>query len=215
MLGGQSGITDVVTAADSALERAGSMADAGQGRAALANVRQAVRLYRKLAETEPHVYRPDLAAALDTLADLCDGADLAHDALAPSQEAVGLFRTLTIDSHDDAPLFRPYLAAALSNLADRLDRAESDTESLEATREAADLYQQLAVDEPHEYSPLLAQGLNNLAARLHQMGRDSTAMTNAREALRLFEELTERDPDRYAPELARTTEFVDYLAGAP
>lgn len=139
--------------ADAALERSRTMAAAGQGRAALANARQAARLYRDLAEQQPAVFQPDLALALQVVADLAGptapvgvaGSGRQDEALLAAREAVSIFRALAEQmagsTHDDDPsLFRPYLGAALGTLAARLHATHSDDEALATVREGIHLF---------------------------------------------------------------------------
>lgn len=169
MLGGSTSLDDAITAADAALERSRTMAAAGQERAALANVKQAVRLYRQLARDEPDVFQPDLALALQTQSDLLATSGSADDALATALEAVGYFRRLAnipekaVDAErtadgvmsgvaattgepaaladaDDAEQYRPYLGAALGTLAARLRAAGADDEALATVREGIHLF---------------------------------------------------------------------------
>lgn len=169
MLGGSTSLDDAIEAADAALERSRTMAAAGQQRAALANVKQAVRLYRQLARDEPGVFQPDLALALQTQSDLLATSDSADEALATAREAVGYFRQLAhipepatdtdraaeggvetaidepaapaaVGEADDAERYRPYLGSTLGTLAARLHAAGADSESLAAVREGIHLF---------------------------------------------------------------------------
>lgn len=126
---------DAITAADGALERAQTMSEAGQDRAALANIKAAVRLYRQLADDDPAVYRPDLAMALQVESDMASAADQGELALAVAGEAVDIFRALTAEDGEDAALFGPYLGSALCILATRMHEAGRDDEALETVRE--------------------------------------------------------------------------------
>lgn len=158
-------IDDEETAADAALERARAMAAGGQARAGLANVKQAVRLYRQLAEKEPHVYQPDLAFALQAQSDIARAADRPGDAMNAAREAVALFRAmmaeggggfgLADDTEDDRALFGPYLGAALATLAARLHESGADDEALATVREGIHLFDNAAAEDLRRHRTVL------------------------------------------------------------
>lgn len=202
--------SDAETAADAALERSRTMAAAGQERAALANARQAVRLYRSLAEQEPGVFRPDLALALQTVADLA-GVTASAGAAAPGQkdealraarEAVSIFRALassiTSDGHDDDP------ARSASSNADSHEPAEDSASSPAAASHDEDAGKGPAIatdalapptdadDETALFRPYLGAALGTLAVRLHATGADDEALATVREGIHLFDNA---DPD--------------------
>lgn len=130
---------DAITAADGALERAQTMAKAGQNRAALANVRAAVRLYRQLAADDAGLYGPDLAMSLQVESDLASAAGKHDDALAAAQEAASMFRSLAEEPGEDAALFGPYLGSALCVLATRMHEV-GDDRALDTVREGIHLF---------------------------------------------------------------------------
>lgn len=167
MLPGSERVTDAVTAADAAFERSSTMAKAGQGRAALANIRTAVRLYRQLADDEPEVYGPDLAVALGALSDrLGENGDTAA-ALDAAQESVALLRTLRSGPDEDADLFAPYLGAAVGVWAQRLHEAGRDDEALVAARETVDLFDGLPPEDRQRHHAVLDR---TRVLRLHLSG---------------------------------------------
>lgn len=131
---------DAITAADGALERAQTLSAARQDRAALANVKAAVRLYRQLVADDAALYGPDLAMSLQVLSDMAGAAGQPDEALAAAREAVSLFRSLAAGPSDDAALFGPYLGSALCVLATRLHEAGSDSEALTTVREGIHLF---------------------------------------------------------------------------
>ncbi|HYK03876.1 MAG TPA: hypothetical protein VE974_19125 [Thermoanaerobaculia bacterium] len=95
------------------------LGDAVSRAEALACARQALPIYRQLAETEPETYLPDLAASLNTLANqLSAQGDVASDteALACARESVQIRRQLA----ETLSEYLPDLARSLSNLAGRL-----------------------------------------------------------------------------------------------
>jgi hypothetical protein len=74
------------------------MSDAGDGAGALAAIREAVEIRRRLAQENPARFAPDLAQSLNYLsADLSDAGDRAG-ALAAIREAVEIRRRLAQDN---------------------------------------------------------------------------------------------------------------------
>lgn len=170
---------DAITAADGALERAQTMAKAGQDRAALANVRAAVRLYRQLAADDPAVYRPDLAMSLQVESDLASAAGKADDALAAAREAVSLFRDLTAGPGEDADLFGPYLGSALCVLAGRLHESGADDDALEVVREGIHLFDHVDAEDIRRHRIVLEAARllrNELSPDEHRLDEEFGAL---------------------------------------
>lgn len=148
MIDEEPSVDEVAEAADAAGDRALDLAAAGEYDAALAEARSAVEGYRQLAGSSPDVYRPDLAAALDSLASRLGDVGRRIEALEASREAVALLRDLAgqdpaAAGDDDSALFVPYLAAAMSNLSVRLHESGDDQGAVEMAREAVGLYREL------------------------------------------------------------------------
>ena len=79
--------------------------------------REAVELYRALAEASPAAYNPDLAGSLNNLANCLSGVGDREGALGAAREAVDLYRGLAEAS---PAAYTPNLAASLNNLANIL-----------------------------------------------------------------------------------------------
>jgi tetratricopeptide (TPR) repeat protein len=91
-----------------------------------------------------------------------------QEALAPTQEAVTIYRQL-VQANRDAYL--PYLAMALGNLEAFLSEVGQRQQALAPAQEAISIYQTLAEANPDAYLPNLAMALNNLGVSLSEMGR--------------------------------------------
>ncbi len=170
---------DAITAADGALERAQTMAKAGQDRAALANVKAAVRLYRQLADDDAAVYRPDLAMSLQVESDMASAAGKPDDALAAAREAVSMFRSLAAEPGDDAALFGPYLGSALCVLATRLHDKGDENEALEVVREGIHFFDHSGADDIRRHRIVLeaARRLRNeLSPDEHRLDEEFGAL---------------------------------------
>ena len=183
------------------------LSEVGQRNEALEAAREAVELYRGLAEDSPQAYTPDLAASLNNLANYLSEVGERNEALEAAREAVELYRGLAEVS---PAAYTPRLAMSLNNLANCLSGVGERNEALEATREAVELYRALAEDSPQAYTPDLAASLNNLANRLSEVGERNEALVAAREAVELYRGLAKDSPAAYTPRLAGS---LNNLAG--
>ena len=175
------------------------LSDVGERKAALEAAREAVELYRGLAEAAPQAYTPKLAASLNNLANCLSEVGERNEALVAAREAVELYRGL---AEATPAAYTPNLAASLNNLANILSEVGKQDEALEAAREAVRLRRALAEATPQAYTPNLAMSLTNLAAFLSEVGERNEALEAAREAVELYRGLAEATPAAYTLNLA-------------
>ena len=175
------------------------LSDVGERGEALVVAREAVELYRALAEASPQAYMPDLAMSLNNLANRLSEVGERGEALGVAREAVDLRRVLAEASPQ---AYTPDLAASLSNLANCLSAVGERGEALVVAREAVDLRRVLAEASPQAYTPDLTRSLNNLANHLSAVGERGEALVAAREAVELYRALAEDSPAAYTPDLA-------------
>ena len=149
------------------------LSDVGERKAALEAAREAVELYRGLAEAAPQAYTPKLAASLNNLANCLSEVGERNEALVAAREAVELYRGL---AEATPAAYTLNLAGSLNNLAAFLSEVGERTEALEAAREAVELYRGLAEASPQAYTPNLAMSLNNLANLLSEVGERNEAL---------------------------------------
>ena len=149
------------------------LSDVGERGEALVVAREAVELYRGLAEASPQAYMPDLAMSLNNLAIRLSAVGERGEALVVAREAVELYRGLAEASPQ---AYMPDLAASLSNLANCLSEVGERGEALVVAREAVGLYRALAEASPAAYTPDLAGTLNNLANILSEVGKQDEAL---------------------------------------
>ena len=173
--------------------------DVGERNEALEAAREAMELYRGLAEASPAAYTPRLAASLNNLANCLSAVGEHNEALEAAREAVRLRRAL---AEAFPAAYTPDLAMSLNNLANCLSAVGEHNEALEAAREAMELYRGLAEASPAAYTPRLAASLNNLAAFLSAVGEHNEALEAVREAVELYRGLVEASPASYTPDLA-------------
>ena len=149
------------------------LSDVGERKAALEAAREAVELYRGLAEASPAAYAPDLAGSLNNLANCLSAVGERNEALEAAREAVRLRRALAEAS---PAAYAPALAGSLNNLAAFLSEVGKQDEALEAAREAVRLRRALAEASPQAYTPNLAMSLTNLANLLSAVGERNEAL---------------------------------------
>ena len=161
------------------------MDDAGDLKAAIPMMREAVNMQRALNGSQPD---PGLALAIHNLAELLyeDGNYDAAEEL--YTEALAMRRRLLGDKH-------PLIAGTLSSLG-LVRQARGDLAGAEAMFREALAIQQQTLGEVH---PDIATTLNNLAFVQYARGDRPAALANEREALRILRQLFPGDH----PEVAR------------
>ena len=177
------------------------LSDVGERGEALGVAREAVELYRALAEASPQAYMPDLAMSLNNLANRLSAVGERGEALVVAREAVDAYQVLAEASPQ---AYTPDLAASLSNLANCLSSMGDRDRALVVAREAVRLRRVLVEASPQAYRPDLARSLNNLANHLSEVGERGEALVVAREAVELYRGLAEASPQAYTPNLAAT-----------
>ncbi|HYO54468.1 tetratricopeptide repeat protein [Archangium sp.] len=107
----------------------------GRREEALEATREAVEVYRALAERTPDAFRPDLAGSLNNLGAMLSELGRREEALEATREAVELRRPL---AERNPNAFRPDLAGSLNNLGAILSELGRREEALAAVNEALD-----------------------------------------------------------------------------
>ncbi|MFJ1612895.1 tetratricopeptide repeat protein [Streptomyces sp. NPDC088251] len=160
---------------------------------ALASAREALALQRELAAQQP-VFRLDLAATLNNLANhLNDTGDPAA-ALRAAEESVAIHRELTAQN---PAAFRSGLACALTPLAESLAATGSPEQALSPAHESVRLWRELVADQADTFLPDLATALNNLGVYLGQNRDYDGAVTTAREAVAIRRSLAMASPGAF------------------
>ena len=112
-----------------------------------------------------------------------------HETLAPTEEAVKIYREL-------AKTNRAYLgdlANSLNNLGNCYSNLGRRQESLTATEESVKISRELAKTNP-AVLPDLANSLNNLGTFLSELGRRQEALTATEESVKIRRELAKTNP---------------------
>ena len=166
--------------------------------------REALKLYRELAQENPSVYGPDVAGTCNNLAIFLKASSAGRkEAEALYREALERYREL---SKENPSVYSPYVAGTCNNLAIFLKASSEDREEAEALyREALKLRRELSKENPSMYSPNVAATCNNLAALLGESSAGREEAENLyREALERYRELAEENPSVYSPNVATT-----------
>ncbi len=171
----------------------------GNRQGALAPAREAVAIYRSLAQANPAAYEPDLAASLNNLANYLSETGKREDALVHMQEAVVIYRRL---AKANPAAYEPDLAMSLNNLASLLSETGDRHGALSPAQEALAIRRRLARANPAAYEPDLATSLNNLAIRLSETGDRQAALAHAQEAVSIRRRLAQANPAAYEADLA-------------
>src|SRR5215831_4502698 len=172
----------------------------GRREEALAASQEAVAIYRRLAETRPDAFLPDLASSLNNLGIRLSNLGRREEALAASQEAVAIRRRLA-ETRPDA--FLPDLASSLNNSGAMLSNLGRREEALAASQEAVAIYRRLAETRPDAFLPDLASSISVTSDALAALNRHGEAAQAATLALEILAPFVERYPQTYR-DLART-----------
>jgi hypothetical protein len=149
--------------------------DADSRAEALAAAREAVRIYRQLAQIQPATYLPALATSLNNLGNHLSeqgDSDSRAEALAAAREAVRIYRQFT---QTQPAAYLPYLAGSLNNLSNRLSEqgdADSLAEALDVAREAVQIYARFHASMPDAFERNLGIAVRNLRRQATENGRD-------------------------------------------
>ena len=131
----------------------------------------------------------DLAGKLTSLGNRLRELGRHQEALAATEEALGMWRTLA----DSNPAHLPDLARALHNLGLDLRGIGRHQEALAAIEEALGMWRTLADSNP-AHLPDLATTLSNLGAQLGDLGRHQEALAAIEEALGMWRTLADSNP---------------------
>jgi virulence-associated protein VapD len=158
---------------------------------------------RKLSETSPDTYLPNLAMTLNNLAILQKAIFHYFEAEGSYTEALEIRRKLAESCPD---VYLPYLAQTLINLANLQYYIRHYTEAQSNYSEALKIVRQLVEAIPDECISDLEKTLNNLQSDIESYKEKEG---NLIEAIEIQRKLTETNPDKYYSDLA---EALDKLA---
>ncbi|MEV5576599.1 tetratricopeptide repeat protein [Spirillospora sp. NPDC052269] len=156
---------------------------AGLWSEALSDAEEAVRIYRRLADTDQR-YLPPLAMELDFLADTLSHHGRSREALVQARQSVAIHRGLS----ESAPEHAGTLATSLLNLASRLTDQGLADDGLIAAAEAVEIRRRLADADP-VHLPDLAVAHNDHGALLSGADRHEEALAAAGMAVEISRDL--------------------------
>jgi len=178
---------------------------------ALREYEEALAIYRKLAETNPHTFLPFVAMTLNNLAVLHRAQNRHDEALSEYEEALTIRRKL---AETNPNTYLPYVATTLNNLANLHSDQNRDDEALNEYEEALTIRRKLAETNPNTYLPDVAMTLNNLAILHKDQNRYDEALREYEEALAIYRKLAETNPNTFLPFVAMTLNNLANLHSA-
>nr|MCR4935207.1 tetratricopeptide repeat protein [Oscillospiraceae bacterium] len=170
--------------------------------------REALAIYRRLAEANPAAYEPDLAGSCNNLGNLLSATNRLPEAEERHREALAIYRRL---AEANPAAYEPDLAGSCNNLGNLLRDTNRLPEAEERYREALAIYRRLAEANPEAYEPDLAGSCNNLGNLLRATNRLPEAEERYREALAIRRRLAEANPAAYEPALAMSCNNLGLL----
>ena len=173
--------------------------DTGDRDGALAAIHEAVTLYRRLAQTNPAAFLPDLAMSLNNLSVQQSETGDRDGALTSIQEAVTIRRRL---AQTNPAAFLPDLAMSLNNLSVQQSETGDRDGALTSIQEAVTIRRRLAQTNPAAFLPDLAMSLNNLSVQQSETGDRDGALTSIQEAVTIRRRLAQTNPAAFLPNLA-------------
>jgi tetratricopeptide (TPR) repeat protein len=176
------------------------LGNAGDYHGAFAATEHAVKIYERLAATDPTV-EPDLAVALTNLGSALSELGRLEDALVATEDAVRRYRGLP---PADLYACQAELAQALNHLSVDLAVLGRQDQAVAANEEAIEIYQRLASEDPETFEPDLAKATLNLGVRLSDLGQAAPALDATERAVAIYRRLAEAKPGEFEPSLAGT-----------
>lgn len=171
----------------------------GRHAQAIGPLSEAVEARRALAQADPVRYEPHLAASLRTLGVVLSELGRPHEALAPTEEAVAIWKRLSrINPHN-----RSEYARTLCYLGTRYHEAGRAGEAITPLRNSLRINEHLAERDPERTNPHLARSLMNLAIALNMLDRPDEALPHIERAVEIRRALARDDPDGELLFLAR------------
>lgn len=173
--------------------------NAGQREAALVSAGDAVKTYRRLAQSRPEIHEPNLAISLNNLGNLQSDLRKVEEALASAAESVEIYRRLA-QSRPEA--YEPDLARSLNNLGKMQSALGQREEALGSAAESVEIRRRLAQSRPEVQESYLARSLNNLGLRQSDLGQVEEGLASAAESVEIYRRLAHSHPEVYEPDLA-------------
>ena len=162
---------------------------------------EALKIYRGLAQSEPHIYSPDVAMTLNNLGNVLREERNFPEARKAFDEALAIYREL---ARTEPRIYTRDVAMTLNNLGNVLSDERHFPEARKAFEEARDTCRDLARTEPHIYKPYVATTLNNLGNVLSDERDFPEARKAFEEASDISRDLARTEPHIYKRDVAMT-----------
>ena len=159
---------------------------------------EALEIRRRLAQSKPDIYLPDVAATLTNLGSFYLANQKMLQTEAAYTEALKIYREL---GEKDSITFLPPIALTLNNLGGyyyNLKMPQAEAYFIEA----ATIYRQLTEKSPDIFLFYVAATLNNLGGYYLYNKKIPQADTMFNEAVKINRELVSRNPDAFLPSIA-------------
>ncbi len=170
--------------------------------------REALNIYKKLAEKNPDAYLPDLAMTQNNIGNSYSALKRFDDAEKAYREALKIRKELA-EKNPDAYL--PDLAMTQNNIGNLYRALERFDDAKKTYRDALNIYRKLAEKNPDTYLPGLAMTQNNIGNLYSNLKRFDDAEKAYLESLDIRKKLAEKNPDAYLPDLAMTQNNIGNL----
>ncbi len=162
------------------------------------------RLLGNLAQSQPRLYRKQLAVNLENLGASLGNLGFLKAAVRRLRKAVSIWQELSVETPD---AHRADLSRALHNLAYHRGLAGQKKAAVTAGEEAVRLLRELSSATPDVYELLLVDTLHNLANQYFLAGRWRESLRSSREAMVLIRRLAKKRPE-LLPVAARGALFL-------
>jgi glycosyltransferase involved in cell wall biosynthesis len=179
----------------------------GEAAAALEASEEAIKVWQRLAKSNPERFEPSWATSLSNYASYLTENGRAEQALPFAKEALDIRVRL---AKKDPERFEPDWATSLGNYANNLGDDGHIEEALPFAKEALDVRARLAKKDPERFEPTWATSLSNYASHLSGNGRAEEALPFAKEALDIRARLAKSKPERFEPDW--TTSLGNYAS---
>jgi tetratricopeptide (TPR) repeat protein len=154
------------------------LSELGQQELALSHTEEAVAIHRRLVQTNPAAFLPDLATSLTNLGLQLAALNRREQALAPAEEAIGIYRRLAEANPDT---YLPDVAMSLRAYARACTMIDHNLpKALVAAGEAVIQYQQLATRLPQVFGAELRLAHRTLAEIRDRLGHTDHAARTRR-----------------------------------
>jgi len=163
--------------------------------------KEALQIYRQLAEENPEAYLPEVAGTQNNLGNLYRNVNKFKEAEEAFKEALQIYRH---SAEKNPEAYLPKVAMTQNNLGILYRNVNKFKEAEEAYKEALQIRRQLAEKNPEAYLPKVATTQNNLGALYWNVNKFKEAEEAYKEALQIYRQLAEKNIEAYLLHVAMT-----------